>query len=102
MEDTTQGKTMQERAAIGQNKKVAVGCWFTSEGRTIPKLIKYEDKEGCRHLIHNIQLIKTIQSTYDGLRVQRYECRIIEEGKCKDLILLFHPGKNTWDMIPKK
>lgn len=102
MGDTAHGKTMQERAAIGKNQKVAVGCWFTSEGRTIPKLIKYEDKEGCRHLIHNIQLLKANQSSYDGLRVQRYECQVVEEGMSKELTLLFHPGENTWNMLPKK
>ena len=34
--------------------KAAVGCWFTSTGKIIPKIVKFEDKEGIVHTINNV------------------------------------------------
>ena len=41
---------LQEKAIRGIPQKVAADCWFTSTGKMIPRMIKYEDSDGVRHL----------------------------------------------------
>lgn len=83
----------------GYHRKVAVDCWFTSEGRSIPHLIKYEDDDGCRHTLDHVWLVREEKRNHAGLMVQRYDCKVEDHGYIKDMILLFRPGVNTWDMI---
>ena len=33
-----QNEVLQEKTVRGQYHKVAVGCWFTASGRSIPKI----------------------------------------------------------------
>ena len=80
------------------SRKVAVGCWFTSNGKTIPKIIKYEDDNCTVHTLSDIRLVDAMYK--EGLKSsQCYECIALIDGmKCK-FKLLFHPGDNVWDLI---
>lgn len=78
--------------------KVAVDCWFTAAGRTIPRMIKYQDDAGCIHLIKELQVHQSQRRRSGGLLVQRYDCSVVQEGIRRDFVLWYHPGENTWDM----
>lgn len=79
--------------------KVAVGCWFTSNGRAIPKMLKFEDKEGVLRTVTGIRLIKNVNEACSPGIVQCYECMaVIDNIKCR-FFLLFHPAENTWELI---
>ncbi len=95
----TQKEKMQEHTIRGHYQKVAVGCWFTATGRSIPQKLKYEDEDGVRHVVDNIQVIKSDQKHYAGILAQRYDCSAIIHGINREFTLLYHPGENTWDMI---
>lgn len=89
----------QEAAIRGHYKKVAVGCWFTSTGRGIPQIVKYEDEEGCIRTLNNIQVLKTDQKNYAGIRTQRFDCSVVVDD-CEQLfILLYHAESNLWDLV---
>lgn len=81
-----------------ERKKVAVGCWFTSNGRTIPKIIKYEDDYGTMHTLSDISVVGSMHQ--EGPRcAQNYECVALIDGmKCR-FKLLFHPGTNVWELF---
>lgn len=96
---TSQEEKKQEAGIRGHYRKVAVGCWFTSTGRAIPKMVRYEDDEGIRHIMEHIQVLKTDQKHYAGIRLQRYDCRTTINGIQIDFILLYHPAENLWDMV---
>lgn len=89
----------EERAVRGHYKKVAVGCWFTSTGRGIPQLVKYEDEEGCIRTLSNIQVFKTDQKNYAGIRTQRFDCSAIVDGREQLFTLLYHLENNLWDLV---
>ncbi len=89
----------QEKAVRGHYRKVAVGCWFTSTGRALPQMVKYEDDTGFRHMLNNIQVITSEQSYYAGVLARKYVCRSVIDERQQDFILLYHPVENTWDMI---
>lgn len=90
---------LQEKAIAGRYQKVAVGCWFTSTGRGIPKLVKYEDEAGFRHTLDHIQVIRTEQKYYGGILSRKYVCSAVVGERKQDFILLYYPVENTWDMI---
>lgn len=90
---------LQEKAVRGNYQKVAVGCWFTATGKAIPQMLKYEDEAGVRHMLKNIQVLKTDQKYYAGILSQRYDCSAVVEGRMRRFTLLYHPGENTWDMV---
>lgn len=97
-----QQEKLTERTINGHSKKVAVDCWFTSEGRTIPRFVKYEDEDGCIQTLNDIEIIKSDQMMYAGIIAQRFDCRVVQNGKIREFILLFHPDKNIWDMIVRE
>lgn len=60
----------------GVQREIACECWFTSKGRTIPKIIKVMDEEGFLHTIHEIQVLATEEKTYSGIQTVEHLCRI--------------------------
>lgn len=89
----------QERAVNGCYWKAAVGCWFTSTGRAIPMLVKYEDEDGIRHMLKDIHVRKTEQKYYAGILSRRYECTVTVGGQKHDFTLLYHPETGIWDLV---
>lgn len=88
-----------ERAVRGHYQKAAVGCWFTSTGKAIPKMVKYEDESGYRHVIGNIRVLKSEQKYYAGILSRRYDCSAVVAGSVREFTLLYHPEEGVWDMI---
>lgn len=73
--------------------------WFTSQGRTFPKVLRYEDEAGELHTIDSIQVLSRDRKNYAGIIAQKYDCRAEIQGRMIDFVLLYHPRENTWDMI---
>ena len=90
---------LQEQAIRGVPHKVAADCWFTSTGKMIPRMIKYEDTEGARHLLKDIEVLKSDKKHYAGILMYRYDCRAVVNNRMQNFILCYHPDNNTWDMI---
>lgn len=90
---------LQEEAIQGVPHKVAADCWFTSTGKMIPRMIKYEDAEGVRHLLKDIEVLKSDKKYYAGILMHRYDCRAVVNNRMQHFILCYHPENNMWDMI---
>lgn len=90
---------LQERAIKGHYQKVAVGCWFTSKGKSIPKMVKYEDEDGFVHTFDHVKVLKQEKKHYAGVLLQRYDCQVVQDDLIRSIILLYHPTDNTWDMV---
>lgn len=82
----------------GRYRTVAVDCWFTATGKAIPRMIKYQDDEGCIHLLKELQVHQSDRRQSLGILVQSYECSVAIGGVRRHFTLLYHPGENTWDM----
>ncbi len=93
-----QREKLQERRAQGSFRNVAVMCWFTSSGKAIPKLIKYEDENGVRHTVNHIEIISYDKKFYAGIDALKYKCRAEFTGIMKEFILMFHPDGTIWEM----
>ena len=90
---------LQEKAIRGIPQKVAADCWFTSTGKMIPRMIKYEDSDGVRHLLTNIEVLKSDEKYYAGIPLCRYDCRVMVDDRVQDFVLCYHPENHTWNMI---
>lgn len=90
---------LREEMIRGVPHKVAADCWFTSTGKMIPRMVKYEDPAGNRHLLKGIEVLKTDKKYYAGILLHRYDCRTVADAHIQNFILCYHPEDNTWDMI---
>lgn len=94
-----QREKLQERAVQGYYRRVAVLCWFTSSGRVMPQMLKYEDEEGLLHTVSPISVISYDQRHYAGIMSQKYNCRAEFDGNIRNFVLMFHPDNTIWDLV---
>lgn len=73
----------------GIQREIACECWFTSKGKSIPKLIMVMDEEGMLHTINEIQLLTTEEKTYSGIPTVEHLCRINLGGHTETVKLVF-------------
>lgn len=90
---------LEEKGIRGHWQKVAVDCWFTSTGRVIPRMVKYEDEDGCLQILRDVRVVGQEQKKYAGIYCQRFDCKTVVEGREHEFILLFHCREHTWDMV---
>lgn len=83
----------------GVQREIACECWFTSKGRTIPKIIKVMDEEGFLHTIHEIQVLATEEKTYSGIQTVEHLCRISFGGRMELVKLVFTKESCTWSIV---
>lgn len=92
---------VQNQQIPGRYQKVAVMCWYTSGGKSMPQLVKYQDEEGCIRTLRDIRVIRSDQKHSAGIMSRRYECRGTEDEMEIRFILLYHPAQETWDMMKR-
>lgn len=86
-------------ALRGIQREIACECWFTSKGKTIPKIIKVMDKEGMLHTIREIQLLTAEEKTYSGVRTVEHLCRINLGGRIETVKLVFTKETCKWALV---
>ncbi len=86
-------------ALHGIQREIACECWFTSKGRSIPKIIKVMDEEGVLHTIREIQLLTSEEKTYSGIRTVEHLCRIHIGGRMETVKLVFTKETCKWALV---
>lgn len=94
-------QTPDAGAVKGKMEEVACGVWFTSTGKSIPKILKFKDIEGKIHTITNIHVISEEEKFYCGIPSTEYECdtTIGERKYC--FKLLFYLERKEWKILWK-
>lgn len=83
----------------GIQREIACECWFTSKGRSIPKIIKVMDEEGMLHTIREIQLLTSEEKTYSGIQTIEHLCRIKLGGRIETVKLVFTKENCKWALV---
>lgn len=83
----------------GIQREIACECWFTSQGKSIPKLIKIMDAEGVLHTIKEIQVLASEEKTYSGIQTVEHICRINLEGRMETVKLVFTKESLKWALV---
>lgn len=80
----------------GSFREVAVACWFTSTGRTMPILLKFQDEEGVVHQLENLRVSSSCRKRYAGISIMEYACKTMVNGQEYPFLLQFYPEKCEW------
>jgi len=89
----------KERAIKGRLRDAAVDCWFTSTGRSIPHLIKFENEEGQICTLNNIRVLKSEQKMYAGILTHKYVCQTVNNDTEKEFTLAYYPDESKWKLF---
>ena len=76
----------------------AVACvvWFTSNGATIPKMIKYQDEEGFVHSITHIHVQNREEKFYCGIPIYEFRCNTVVKNREYLFRLYYYPQTHCW------
>ncbi len=83
----------------GIQREIACECWFTSRGKSIPKIIKVMDEEGMLHTIRDIQVLMSEEKTYSGIRTVEHLCRINLGNRRETVKLIFTKESCKWTIV---
>lgn len=86
-------------AVRGRQEDIACGVWFTSQGHTMPKLVKFQDKDGGLHTIDNIHVVCSSRKNFCGVPAIEYECTTIKEDMKYSFKLIFYVEQCRWKMV---
>lgn len=89
-----------ERGTLrGIQREIACECWFTSKGKTIPKIIKVMDEEGMLHTIYDVQLLTSEEKTYSGIQTVEHLCKIRLGDHMETVKLVFTKESCKWVIV---
>lgn len=92
--DRTENGTLK-----GIQREIACECWFTSRGKSIPKIIKVMDEEGMLHTIRDIRVLTTEEKTYSGIQTVEHICQISLGGRLETVKLVFTKESCKWAIV---
>lgn len=90
MEETDAGELR------GEKMDIAVDCWFTSKGVTIPRMFKYQDVEGEVHSVSEIRVLEQEEKRYCGVPTVEYRCEVVLDQVCREVKLIFLVEEHRW------
>lgn len=83
----------------GKQIEIACACWFTSNGKTIPYTIKYQDENGEIQTINEIIVKYLEEKNYSGIPSVEYDCTLFHGEISKQVKLIFFKEECRWVMI---
>jgi hypothetical protein len=86
-------------AIKGLQEPIACDCWFTSQGKTIPRAIKVMDEEGELHTFHEIRMLSVEERNYSGYPTIEHVCVIDINGKKVTVKLIYSKENCKWTLV---
>lgn len=83
----------------GTVKEVAVKCWFTVSGKSMPLMMKVRTEEEEIIKVDDIQVLTVDKQWYAGIMNVKYRCQALVRGQMKEFILLFCPEECSWKLV---
>lgn len=82
----------------GIQEEVACDCWFTSQGRMIPRAIKVQDNDGMLHVIKNIKLLYAEEKSHGRVSVIEHGCELRISDRKIAVRLTYYKDTCRWTM----
>ncbi len=82
----------------GKQINIACECWYTSGGRCMPLMIKFEDEEGIIRTVRDFQITYSEKKNYSGIPSVEYGCVLRHQGIQREVRLLFFIDEGRWVM----
>ncbi|MFV0364235.1 MAG: hypothetical protein ACK5LL_14280 [Suipraeoptans sp.] len=85
----------------GKQDEIACGVWFTASGRTIPKCVKFKDRDGVYHILNHISVLDEMETHYCGIPAITYKCETVYNNRKIEFHLLFYIERKQWKILWK-
>ena len=82
----------------GIQKEIACDCWFTSTGKTIPRLFKFIDDNGTVQTVSDIYIECTENKNYSGIPSIEHTCVVSCVNKVIRVKLIYFKDTSKWIM----
>lgn len=83
----------------GLQREIACDCWFTTGGRTIPRLIKAMDQEGMVHTLRVDRVLTAEEKNYAGVATVEHICQITRGDRQQTVKLIYRKESCTWTLV---
>lgn len=83
----------------GSVSEVAVKCWFTATGRSMPLMMKVQTKEEEIIEIAPIHVLTSEKQYYAGILNWKYQCRAVINCRIQEFTLLFNSEECSWRLV---
>ena len=83
----------------GKQREIACDCWFTSKGKIIPRMIKFEDEEGILQTLQPIVVHVTEEKRFCGISTRVYQCSAVHEQTVYYFQLIYRKEECRWFLI---
>lgn len=83
----------------GVQCEVACDCWFTRNGKTMPRMIKIMDDEGIVHTYDRICMLYSEEKCYGGIETIEHYCQIIIDDKKVNAKIILRKDTSKWTII---
>lgn len=77
---------------------IACECWFTSQGKTMPLMVKFQGEDGKIQMIKDIHVNHAKMKRYAGIPALEYDCKVHMQGVEKAVRLIFYMERCKWVM----
>ena len=86
----------EEGQLTGKLEDIACMAWFTSQGKAVPKLIKFRDEDGQIHSLGQIRVLTQERKYYCGIPIREYRCTAALGNREYGFRLYYYPETNRW------
>ena len=85
----------------GSFREAAVACWFTSTGKAMPMMLKFQDGEGNIRRMEHLRICSSCRKRYAGIPVWEYACTSVQNDREEPFLLQFYPERCEWKIYLK-
>ncbi|MDU6264205.1 MAG: hypothetical protein E6600_06840 [Anaerocolumna aminovalerica] len=82
----------------GTQMEIACACWFTSQRKPTPYLIKFIDENGEIQTVREIKVIYMEPKNYSGIPSLEYTCEMVINEIRHNIKLIFFMQECRWIM----
>lgn len=90
---------MNGEFAKGKRIGIACECWFTSEGKITPLMIKVKDEDGEIRTFRNLFIVSQEKLFGNCSPVTEFLCQLTILGQKREVILSYKHTESKWEMI---
>lgn len=83
----------------GKQEPVACSVWFTSTGRIMPKIMKYQESDGEIVTIYHIHVISSAKKNYCGIPTVEFECESTKGRYLTKFRLYYYIERQEWTVM---
>lgn len=95
----TNTEHLEHPLLTGTTSDVAVKCWFTVKGRSLPLMMKLQTEADGIIEIAPIHVLKSEKQFYAGILNWKYWCQAEINQRMQEFTLLFCPEDCSWKLV---